>query len=133
MNNRLINWLIYTVCIGLIPVFCRFIIYSFTDFDLNPVSASDLVAFGLILHISNIKEVEYANVNTEWKTIQNGISIVFIVLYSILFSLTIFSEISEQIKIQTIEKCVLGMSFVSFLLSFSVYYKSSKSVDMNYG
>ncbi len=50
-------------------------------------NASDFVAFGLILHISNINEIEHFNDNEKsWKTIQNGISIGFISLYSVLFT-----------------------------------------------
>ena len=57
------------------------------------LNAPDFVAFGLILHISNINEIEHFNDSERsWKTIQNGLSIVFILFYGVLFACSLLGQ-----------------------------------------
>lgn len=85
MGSKKIKWLIYTVLVGLIPILSRLIVWVVTkEGSVDLLSPSDFVAFGLVLHISNINEIEhFSGVEREWKTSQNGISIAFIAFYSV--------------------------------------------------
>ena len=129
MENKKTKWLVYTVFVGLIPIFCRLLIWGTTTSEtLQWLAASDLIAFGLILHISNINEIEHiSNEDKSWKTIQNGISIAFIALYSVLFALIILSEgFKNLVDLNTIKTCTFILAVVSFFISFSVFHRISK-------
>ncbi len=94
-------------------------------------NASDFVAFGLILHISNINEIEHFNDHEKsWKTIQNGFSIAFISFYSVLFACYLLGQSNPSlINFESIKYLSMVLSFVSFLLSLSVYNRISKLVE----
>lgn len=128
MENRKIKWLIYTVLVGLIPIISRFLVWGVTQSGIvNILAASDFIAFGLILHISNINEIEHlSDSNKSWKTIQNGTSILFIALYSVLFCLTMLSEgVPSFVDSQVIKACVIVLAFISFSISFSIFHRIS--------
>lgn len=132
MQNKQIQWLIYTVCVGLIPVLSRLLVYSLSNTqNINIVTASDFIIFGLVLHISNINELEHIDDCEEnWKTIHIGTSILFIVFYSILYCITIFSEAAPQlINAVAFKYCSIFLAFVSFALSFAIYSKASYATD----
>ncbi len=127
-KNKIIKWLIYTVLVGLIPILLRLIIYFVTVNDtVSLINASDFITFGLVLHISNINEIEHIQSRDfSWKTIQNGISLAFIIFYSALFCLVLLSEnVNSIINSRNLDCCCLISSFVSLLLSFSIYYRIS--------
>ncbi|AFJ43528.1 hypothetical protein [Francisella orientalis] len=71
MGNKKIKWLIYTVLVGLIPILSRLIVWLVTKKgSVSLFSPSDFVAFGLVLHISNINEIEhFSGIQKEWKTV----------------------------------------------------------------
>ena len=112
--------------VGLIPILSRLIVWIVTkEGSVDLLSPSDFVAFGLVLHISNINEIEhFSGVEREWKTAQNGISIAFIAFYSVLFALTLIGE--NIVDITAITICTMVLSIVSFLISYSVYDRISK-------
>ena len=88
------------------------------------LAASDLISFGLVLHISNINELEHiSNQERDWKTTHNGVSIVFIAVYSVLFCLTIIG--SKSIDQIALNWCVAILSIISFILSFTIYHHLS--------
>ncbi|KPW03630.1 hypothetical protein [Pseudoalteromonas sp. P1-8] len=128
MGNKKIKWLIYTVLVGLIPILSRLIVWLVTkEGSVNLLSPSDFVAFGLVLHISNINEIEhFSGIQKEWKTAQNGISIAFIAFYSVLFALTLIGK--SIVDVNAITICTVVLSVVSFLISYSVYDKLSKTL-----
>lgn len=128
MENKKIKWLIYTVLVGLIPIFSRLLIWTVTQTGtLKMLATPDFIAFGLILHISNINEIEHlSNDNKSWKTTQNGTSILFIALYSVLFSLIMISEgIPNFINSQVLLICTIILSTISFVISYSVFHRIS--------
>jgi len=127
METRKAKWLAYTVLVGLIPIICRLLIYFFSkQTDIAALSASDFVAFGLVLHISNINEIEYYN-EASWKTIYNGLSVAFISVYGVLFATHLLGTAQPGlIDIDSITKVSMLLSGVSFLLSFSIYYRISR-------
>lgn len=127
MGSKKIKWLIYTVLVGLIPILSRLIVWLVTkEGSVILFSPSDFVAFGLVLHISNINEIEhFSGIQKEWKTAQNGISIAFIAFYSVLFALTLIGE--NIVDVNAITICTMVLSIVSFLISYSVYDRISKA------
>ena len=128
MNQKKAKWIIYTVLVGLIPIFSRLFAWFLTNENIVKVfSASDFVAFGLILHISNINEIENTqNLDPSWRTVQNGISIVFICFYSVLYTFNLISEGSPIVKASVLTGCSALLSLVSFFLSYTVYDRLSK-------
>lgn len=129
MANVKIKWLIYTVLVGLIPVFSRGLIWGISqNRNMDFLNAADFVAFGLILHISNINEIEhFIDPKKSWKTAHNGISIAFISFYSVLFACSLLGQSNPGlINVQSITYFSIGLSFVSFLISFIVYDRISK-------
>jgi len=129
MSDKQIKWLVYTVIIGLIPIFLRLILHFVTSGGIKLFSASDFIAFGLILHISNINELEHYSKakDKSWKTIQNGLSIIFIVFYGLLFTLTLLSEAKPKFIDYDIVRIIsMVFSAISFLISFTIYHRISK-------
>lgn len=132
MANRKIKWLIYTVLVGLIPVFSRMLIWIISqNRTMDMFNASDFVVFGLILHISNINEIEHFNDHEKsWKTIQNGTSIAFISFYSILYASYLLGQSNPGLINEGAMKYLsVALSLASLLISFSVYDRISKLVE----
>ena len=128
MNTKKNKWLIYTVLVGLIPILSRFLVWLVTEPGVvSLITASDFIAFGLVLHISNINEIEHLTDNEKsWKTTQNGTSITFIAFYSVLFSLVMISEGTPAIiNPDVIKYCTIVLAVISFLISFSVFHRIS--------
>lgn len=133
MPNKKIKWLIYTVLVGLIPILSRFIAWCVTNADVvDLLSAPDFVAFGLVLHISNINEIEHLGTqDSDWKTIQNGTSIAFIALYSVLLAFNLIGPAVANIR--AITACSILLSLVSLILSYSVYHRISRTTTQTGG
>ena len=124
-----VKWLIYTVLIGLIPIFLRMLIWSILqNRTMDLFNASDFVAFGLVLHISNINQIEhFSDGQKSWKTIQIGFSILFILFYGILFASSLLGQLNPgMINVKNLTGFSISFSFVSFLMSFAVYDRVSK-------
>ena len=133
MENKKIKWLIYTVLVGLLPILSRLMVWIVTKTgSVEILSSSDFVAFGLILHISNINEIEHiSNLEKEWKTAQNGISILFIAFYSSLFALNLIG--GNIVDAKSIKICTIVLSVFSFFISYSVYDRISKQAILDTG
>lgn len=129
MANRKVKWFIYTVLVALLPIFLRILLWGCSDAGfiefLNP---SDFVAFGLVLHISNINEVEHYQNDATWQTTQNGVSIIFIVVYAGLFIINLLSQKITALNQESIKYCSVVLSLVSFMISFAVFHRLSKEV-----
>lgn len=128
MKTKKTKWLIYTVLVGLIPIMSRMLIWFVTnDGNIDILNASDFVAFGLVLHISNINEIEHIDSeDKQWKTVQNGVSITFIAFYSVLFAISIFGSTQPAIiDVDAIKQAAILLSIVSFALSYTVYHRVS--------
>lgn len=88
------KWLAYTFLVGLIPMLTRLLSWAVTSQgSLAPFATQDLVAFGLVLHASIINEIEHIQArDKDWKTIQNGTTILFVALYGALYTLSMIGE-----------------------------------------
>jgi hypothetical protein len=134
MSSRTVNWLVFTCLIGLIPVISRLLLWLNSNSGIDLFSTSDFVAFGLVLHSSNIQEVSAeSNPDARWKSIHIGTSAIFIVLYGLILFTTIAQSPNidkSSLQISTFLLCV-----VSFFLSFSIFYErySESSSDRNDG
>ena len=119
----------YTVLVGLIPVLLRMLIWGISQNrnSLDFLNAIDLIVFGLILHISNINEIEHFNEEVKsWKTFQIGTSIAFIIFYSVLFASYILGESSPGlVNFDYLKNIAISLSVASFIISFSVYNRIS--------
>jgi hypothetical protein len=53
----------------------------------DPLPAVDFVAFGLVLHIATINELEHvAGMISPWRTLQTGLAVFFVAVYSVLYA-----------------------------------------------
>lgn len=88
------KWLAYTVIVGLIPIMARLLTWVVTSTGrVTPFTAQDFVAFGLVLHISVVNELEHASIKgASMKNILNSISLLFITLYGALCALNVVAE-----------------------------------------
>ena len=113
----------YTVALGLLPAVLRLMIgLTSPNEGIDLLNAVDFILFGLVLHISNINELEHFNDSEKsWKTIQNGTSLVFVALYCSLYVSHLYGEVGIVLLIVSM---LLGI--MSFLISFTVYDRTSK-------
>lgn len=128
MGDKKIKWLIYTVIVGMLPILLRLLVWLVDKTKtVEPFSAADFVMFGLVLHISNINEIEHLQkLDKTWKTVQNGSSVVFITIYSVFFALTLLSGIHPPLIDQTrIIYYAAALNVASLILSYTVYDRIS--------
>lgn len=128
---RKTKWFIYTVLIGLIPLFIRTIIFLFdktatTEFWINEF---DFIVLGLVLNLSNINELEDKEMkDVIWKSKCIGFSIISIVLLSAIFAIITYANfrMNPDINRITVKSCSFGLMFVSLIFSYSIYHRLTK-------
>lgn len=125
METAKTKWLAYTVLVGLIPIFSRFLIWLVTkEGTIAPFAPQDLIAFGLVLHISNINEIEHlVCADRSWKILQNGVSAFFIAVYGVLFCLTLTG--ADTVDPQSIMISVGIIALVSLYISYCLFTRIS--------
>ena len=126
MDAHRTSWLINTCLLGLLPAMARLVVWRIYNGGVEPFATSDFVAFGLVLHSSNINEVNRISGSDEsWKIVHNGLSIIFIVIYALVMFATIIpsSHINQK---STFNSCI-WLSIVSFMLSVTVFFRSNAS------
>jgi hypothetical protein len=121
MPTKKAKWLAYTVVVGLLPVISRLIVWLVTkDENVAPFSAQDFIALGLVLHITNINEIEHlATADSSWKTVHNGASAFCIAMYGLLFSLALMGE--DTVNHTSIMYCVAAASLASLSISYRLF------------
>jgi hypothetical protein len=121
------KWLAYTVLVGLIPLLTRGLVWATTKAGtVSPIAPTDLIAFGLVLHISIINELEHVSrENRAWKTCQNGASVLFIAVYGALSAVTLVADKSSLVDVNVMLKSTLLLALVSFVLCLSVVHRLS--------
>ena len=99
MVDRNVKWIFYTVLVGLIPVFARLLVWLVDQSSSVPAfDATDFIIFGLVLHISIINEIEHLHQgNQSWKTAHNGTSLLFIVMFAVLFACQILDQAKPEL------------------------------------
>lgn len=129
MKISINKWLAYTFLVGLIPVLARLLVWLIAMPGIvSPLVSADFVAFGLILHISVINEIEHLHSKDDgWKTIQNGTSLIFVTLYGALYTATIISEKGMAlIDSSALLRSSIVLSIVSSILSLTVFHRLSR-------
>ena len=131
MIGKITKWFIFTVLVGLIPVFVRLLIkFNTVNVIHDSYNSSDFISLGLVLHISIFNEIEHldsAN-NKNWKSIMNGLSILFIILYSALFAALLFASSNPLIvDNSSMLRSSLALVTASLLISFAVFYHLSNA------
>lgn len=126
MNSEMrIKWFMYTVCIGLLPISLRFLL-TVLGADIPSVSISDVIAFGFVLHISMLNEIEHVIGQKVWKTTINGISIVAIFAYGAFSCALMMHESGVKLDMDTFENIAFLAAAVSFLISLSVFCRPNQ-------
>lgn len=120
------KWLMYTVVIGLLPIAVRALFSQWSP-GVVTFTASDFIAFGFVLHISILNEIEHIEGQKNWKTWQNGLSIAFIFLYGV-FSCAVlaFEAGFKNIDIESVKHTAIAISMISFLISLSIFYRPNR-------
>lgn len=119
------KWLAYTVIVGLIPIMARLLAWIVTSPGrVTPFIASDFVAFGLVLHISVVNELEHASIKeASMKSILNSISLLFITLYGALCALNVVAEHDPGLIDPTLMFFIsVGFSTASMALGVVTFY-----------
>lgn len=116
------NWFIYSVILAASPMLCRLLIASLAS-GIRLISESDIVTFGLILAVTNISALEISSIAEEsWKRMGMGLSVVFVILLSVLFTITCFCELpAHPISETMVFRGALLLSFSSAVLSFGIW------------
>lgn len=122
------KWMIYTVLLGLTPLIGRFLIYLVSTVRAPRLNAGDVIAFGLVLVISNINLLEHQEMSHPWKTKSIGLSIVLAVLMAMLFAAMCFQEVNQNtIDLQMIKVIAIVLSSSCLLFSYAVVDRVTKS------
>lgn len=123
MDEKTVNWLVFTCLLGLIPVLARLFLWSISTSGVEPVAVGDLVAFGLVLHSANINEVNrIAGADQRWKIVHNGTSVLFLVGYALSLCVTIIE--TENFSETGILHATIAMAIATFFLNFSVMLRA---------
>jgi hypothetical protein len=121
METRRLRWIVYTVMVGFIPIVSRGFAWPVTrDGAVEPVAASDFVALGLILQISTINEMEHANASAALRTVQHGLAVMFISIYSALYAFVLVGD--TIVDTVALGRCAIGLALLSLFLNCTFYY-----------
>ncbi|WP_083190325.1 MULTISPECIES: hypothetical protein [unclassified Aliivibrio] len=133
-TNKKYKWFAYTVFIGLLPILARLITNLFLD-NIAWLSASDFIAFGFVMHISILNELEHMHDDDNWKSINNGASIGGVFIYGVFtLGLLIHETGATQIDAEMLKYCSMASSIISFILAYMVFDRlSAKSKDSSQG
>jgi phosphatidylserine synthase len=127
LTDNKLRWLVYTVIFGMAPVLIRLVVSAFVvsrdgSEDIDKVSASDFIAFGIVLQVSIFNEIRYHDLSDiEWKHRMMGVSALFMLVYSSLYVLLLLSEVFSRINIDALLYVSIGFSAVSLLLCWAFY------------
>lgn len=124
------RWLLFTVIFGMIPIFFRMIVYGFVDGDktVEPFSAADFIAFGIVLQVSVFNEMKFVqDEDDQWRRLFMGSAALFLTFFSGLYLLVLFSEINSNVNLALILIVSAALDIVSVLLYWAVYDRLSAS------
>lgn len=122
-NPRSLRWFLYTVCVGSLPILIRLFIYFLVEENsLEIISIGNVAFFGLVLHISNLNQMEYHVIKNEtWRQKTVFTSLMFVIIFSIIFTLYFIDEatmlIIDAYKLQV---TAILMTVLTLIYSISV-------------
>lgn len=96
--------------------------------SIDPVSTPDLIALGLVFHVSIINELEHLPAALkDWKSIQSGTALLFIALYGALYTLAIIGDNAPGVvDARTVLFMSMSLAFASALIGVTVAIRLSK-------
>lgn len=120
------KWLLYTVLIGLVPFLVRFLIFLVikdigAKYILNEI---DMIAFGLVLNVSNITELEgNTNMDSRSKTINIGVSVFLVIFFTAFLGISYVSDLPNVniFNKDSIKWLSLILSAGAFFFSYSIF------------
>lgn len=117
------KWLLFTVAFGAAPILIRVLIALLVkDGSVLMFAISDFVALGIVLQVSIFNEVRHRSLNdADWNTIMMGFSALYILVYAVLYALSLISEVWPVIDGDLLRKISMGFALISFLLCYAVY------------
>lgn len=93
----IVKWLIYTVLLALTPIVIRLLVFWFSkSSNGNAIDDGDVVAFGLIVAITNINGLESADTEESWKTKHMGVSLSLIAMFATMFAAACFRDLHPE-------------------------------------
>ena len=135
MVTKKIYWLVYTVLIGMIPIFAKLILFfSINSQSINTIlNISDLVSFGLVICVSIMSELlRFELQNDNWKTVSLGIVIIFLVFYGLFFALAYLSE-ETNLDVNMVSLRIMTIVFViiNFFAGLTIFDRIIKRENNN--
>ena len=122
IKEKRTQWLFYTVLVGLLPVIFRLLIFFFLEDknDAELFNTTDIIAFGLVLNITNITRIEFIkDFDKRHKTRNIGISIMMIAIFSLLFSISLINQLNFLFNEQSLIISSSVLSVATFCFSYS--------------
>jgi hypothetical protein len=122
INQNKITWLVYTVLLGMVPIFIRILVACLLKSGtVDFFSPSDFISLGMVMQISLLTEIRYHEASDAWwKKIIVGVSVLAIVLYPAMFAFTLLSEVIKDINVTAILIVSIIMSVISFGLCWTL-------------
>lgn len=125
------KWLAYTFLVGAIPLLTRLLLWAITsEGRVAPVAVADVVAFGLVLHVSMFNEMEHVRGDVrEWKSMVSALSIVCVAHYGALYAVALVAERTPILVDQAmLLRCSAMFLLISILLCIEVSKRMRKVV-----
>ncbi|TBT50063.1 hypothetical protein D5E78_11720 [Vibrio parahaemolyticus] len=124
------KWLAYTVGVGILPIGARLLANLLFNVEIEWFSATDFIAFGFVMHISILNELEHMSANKDWKTKMNFTSIGFVFVFGLLTLAQLTTEaVSTLLNANTLKYCSMIIAVVSFILAHSVFKRLSVQIE----
>ena len=122
------RWILYTVVVGSIPILVRLMLSLLFvhPYELELLSINDVAFYGLVLNITNLNKLELYTedkVNSKWKSLTAFNSLLFILFFTIIFTLYFIDEASNGSILNGLSlKWISGsVSIFSLIYCFSVF------------
>ncbi|RNI32241.1 hypothetical protein EFA69_02630 [Rufibacter immobilis] len=132
---RKTKWVIYTVGVGILPLFARALLSAISDKPwcaMFVFNESDLVTYSLALCLANIIELDgieerqlkkIPNLKPNFKTKNRGASLLMIMVVIIVYSAVINAELDNGAGYEKVNTKVLTgiLALVNTLISYSIF------------
>ena len=123
------KWLAYTFLVGAIPLLTRVLLWTITsEGRVAPLAVADVVAFGLVLHVSMFNEMEHIpDSEREWKSVMSAFSMVCVALFGALYAVALIAERTPALVDQTmLLRCGAMFLLISIFLCNEVLKRLRK-------
>lgn len=135
-SNKHIKWLAYTVGVGILPILARLLVNILSNDNetggIEWFATNDFIAFGFVMHISILNEIEHMHNDDNWKTINNFSSIGFVFFFGLLTLAHLLVEAgTANLNPNTLKLCSMTIAGISFILAHSVFKRLSAKSNVS--